>query len=141
LKNFYFQGNFGAYWILTLNYILIYFWTAIWLFYQLFIHACSEANVSKIFFSTYFPLFFSFSCEASGQTCSCVRTCLALSISYLKACRLDKYVPCPDGSFLLSLPNTHTHATFCLFYHLVSCVFSLALIPRFWHSLHIFSHS
>jgi hypothetical protein len=34
-----------------------------------------------------------------------------------------------------------THTTFCLFYHVVLCVFSLGLIPRFWHSLHIFSHS
>jgi hypothetical protein len=47
LKNFYLQGNFCAYWLLTLNYILSYFWNAIWLFYQLFIHACSEANVRK----------------------------------------------------------------------------------------------
>jgi hypothetical protein len=34
-----------------------------------------------------------------------------------------------------------THTTFCLFYHVVLCVFYLGLIPRFWHSLHIFSHS
>jgi len=47
LKNFYLQGNFCTYWLLTLNYILVYFWNAIWLFYQLFIHACSEANVKK----------------------------------------------------------------------------------------------
>jgi hypothetical protein len=39
---------------------------------------------------------------------------------------------------LLSLPNTHT--TFCLVYNVVLCVFSLGLIPRFWYSLHIFSH-
>jgi hypothetical protein len=47
LKNFYLQRKFCAYWLLTLNYILVYFWNAIWLFYQLFIHACSEANVRK----------------------------------------------------------------------------------------------
>jgi hypothetical protein len=47
LKNFNLQGNFCAYWLLTLNYILVYFWNAIWLFYQLFIHACSEAKVKK----------------------------------------------------------------------------------------------
>jgi hypothetical protein len=50
LKNFYLQGNFCAYWLLTLNYILVYFWNAIWLFYQLFIHASSEANVRKFLF-------------------------------------------------------------------------------------------
>jgi len=87
----------------------------------------------------YFPLLFSLQCEASGRTCSCVRTRSALSISYLTACRPDEYVPHPDASFLLSLPNIYI--TFCLFYHDVLCVFSLELIPRFWHSLHIFSHS
>jgi len=50
LKNFYLQENFYAYWLLTLNYILVYFWNAIWLCYQLFIHACSEANVRKFLF-------------------------------------------------------------------------------------------
>jgi hypothetical protein len=54
-------------------------------------------------------------------------------------CALIEYVPRPDASFLLSLPNTNT--TFCLFYHVVLCVFSLGLISKFWHSLHIFSHS
>lgn len=43
--------------------------------------------------------------------------------------------------FVFSAKHTHTHITFCLFYHVVLCVFSLGLIPRFWHSLHIFSHS
>jgi hypothetical protein len=124
--------------LLTLNCVLVYFWNAIWLFYQLFIHVCSEANVRKKI-SAYFPPFFSFYCEASKRTCSCVWTCSALSISYLTACRPDKYVPRSDVSFLFFLPNTHT--TFCLFYNVMLCVFSLGLIPRFWHSLHIFSHS
>jgi hypothetical protein len=50
LKNFYLQGNFCAFCLLTLNYILVYFWNAIWLLYQLFIHACSEANIREIIF-------------------------------------------------------------------------------------------
>jgi hypothetical protein len=50
LKNFYLQGNFCAYWLLTLNNILVYFWNVIWLFYQLFIHVCSEANIRNFFF-------------------------------------------------------------------------------------------
>jgi hypothetical protein len=37
--------------------ILVYFWNAIWLFYQLFIHVCSEANVREIFFCI-FPYVF-----------------------------------------------------------------------------------
>jgi hypothetical protein len=90
------------------------------------------------FCSTYFPLLFNFYCEASERTCSCVRTCLALSISYLTACRPDKYVPCPDASFLLSLPNTHT--TFYLFYHVVLCVFFSRTDPEiFAFSTHLFS--
>jgi hypothetical protein len=42
--------------------------------------------------------------------------------------------------FAFAAKHTHTHTTFCLFYHVVLCVFSLGLILRFWHSLHIFSH-
>jgi hypothetical protein len=91
------------------------------------------------FCSAHFPLLFSFYCDASRQTCSCNWMRSALSISYLTACYPDEYVPRPDENFLLSLQNTHI--TFCLFYHVVLCVFSLGLIPRFWHSLHIFSHS
>jgi hypothetical protein len=121
LKNFYLQGNFCAYWLLTLNYILVYIWNAIWLFYKLFIYACSEANIKIFFFFCIFPS--------------------ALSISYLTACRQDEYVPHLGASFLLSLPNTHTLTIFFLFYHVLLCVFSLELIPRFWHSLNIFSLS
>jgi hypothetical protein len=59
------------------------------------------------FYSAYFPLLFSFWCEASGRPCSCVQTRSALSISYLTVCRPDEFVPRPDVSFLLSLQNTH----------------------------------
>jgi hypothetical protein len=62
---------------LTLTYIFAYFWFAIWLSYQLFIHVCFEANLGKTIISTNFPLFSSFQCEASGQTYSCVRMCAA----------------------------------------------------------------
>jgi hypothetical protein len=50
IEKFLSAGNFCAYWLLTLNYILVYFWNAIWLFYQLFIHACFEANIRKFLF-------------------------------------------------------------------------------------------
>jgi hypothetical protein len=139
LKNFYLQGNFCAYWLFTLNYILIYFWNAIWLFYQLFINVCSEANVRKFLFCI-----FSFVLQLLVWS---VRTDMFLRPDALGSVNL-LFDSMPSGRvctmsglefFLLSLPNTHT--TFCLFYHLVLCVFSLGLIPRFWHSLHIFSHS
>jgi hypothetical protein len=45
------------------------------------------------------------------------------------------------GRELSAFSVKHTHTTFCTFYHVVLCVFSLGLIPKFWHSLHIFSHS
>jgi len=146
LKNLYLQGNFCAYWLLTFNYILAYFWNAIWLVYQLFIHACSEANV-MIFFFCVFPSIFQL-LVWSVRMDMFLRPDVLDSINlYLTACRPDEYVPRPHDNFLLSLPNTHTHAhththtPFCMFYHVVLCVFSLGLIPRFWHSLHIFSHS
>jgi hypothetical protein len=43
---------------LTLNYIFAYFWIAIWLSYQLFIHACFEANFRKNYFFCKFFLYF-----------------------------------------------------------------------------------
>jgi hypothetical protein len=46
-----------------------------------------------------------------------------------------------SGREFFAFSAKHTHTTFCMFYHVVLCVFSLGLIPRFWYSLHIFSHS
>jgi hypothetical protein len=43
---------------LTFNYIFAYVWIAIWLSYQLFIHACSEANFRKRYFFCKFFLYF-----------------------------------------------------------------------------------
>jgi len=137
LKNFYFQGNFCAYWLLTLNYILVYFWNAIWLFYQLFIHACSEANVRKFLFCI--SLYFSASSvkRPDGHVLTSGRARLCRSLIWQHAVRTSIYhVRMRAFCFLCQ-----THTTFCLFYHVVLCVFSLGLIPSFWYSLHIFSHS
>jgi hypothetical protein len=145
LKNFYLRGNFWAYWLLTLNYILVYFWNAIWLFYQLFIHACSEANVRKFLFCI-FPSVFQLlvwsvrmdmflSPDALGSV-----DLLSDSMPFGQVCTTSWCKP-----FAFSAKHTHTHThthtTFCLFYNVVLCVFSLGLNSRFWHSLHIFSHS
>jgi hypothetical protein len=62
---------------LTLNYILAYFWNAIWLLYQLIIHACFEAIFRKKIYSTNFPPVLDFQCEASGRCSSWVRMCKA----------------------------------------------------------------
>jgi hypothetical protein len=55
---------------LTLIYIFAYFCYAIWLFYQLIIHVCSEANFREKYFSANFSPVSDFQCEASGRTYS-----------------------------------------------------------------------
>jgi hypothetical protein len=51
-------GKFVLIEYLTLIYILAYFCNAIWLFYQLIIHACFEANFwEKYFFCKFFSSF------------------------------------------------------------------------------------
>jgi len=67
---------------LTLIYIFAYFCNAILLFYQLIIHACSEANFreeKKIYAN--FPQVSDFQCEASGWTLSYVRASVVLPSS------------------------------------------------------------
>jgi hypothetical protein len=63
--------------------------------------------------------------------------CSALSISYLTGCHLDEYVPRPDASFLLSLPNTHyvMPVLSCC----VVCVFSRTDPEILAFSAHLFS--
>jgi hypothetical protein len=48
-------GKFVLIEYLTLIYIFAYFCNAIWLLYQLIIHACSGANFWEKYFSAYFP--------------------------------------------------------------------------------------
>jgi hypothetical protein len=112
---------------------LVYFWNVIWLFYQLFIHVCSEANVRKFLFCI-FPSVFLLLVWS-------VRTRSALSISYLTACRPEEYVPRLDASFFLSLSNTHTHTHY--FLHVLSCcvvyVFSRTDLEILAFSAHLFS--
>jgi len=138
LKNFYLQGNFCAYWLLTLNYILIYFWSAIWLLYLLFIHACSEANVRKFLFCI-FPSAFQllvWSVRTDMFLCPDALGSIDLLFDNMPSGRICTMF----GRELFAFSAKHTHYFF-LFYHVVLCVFSLGLIRRFWYSLHIFSHS
>jgi hypothetical protein len=113
--NFLSAGKFVLIEYLTLSYIVAYFWCVIWLFYQLFIHACSEANFRENYFSTNFSLFSAFQCEASRRMRSCqllvwqvdhpnaliTRPDVILTSSYLSLC------------FLCHLHTT----TFLLIYH------------------------
>jgi hypothetical protein len=142
LKNFYLQGYFCAYWLLTLNYILVSFWNAIWLFYQLFIHACSKLSIiSWYLFEMLFDYFISYFCifpSIFQLLVWNVRTRSALSISYLTACRPNEFVPRPDMSFLLSLPNTYYYFLPVLSCSVV-CVFSLTDPEILAFSAHLFS--
>jgi hypothetical protein len=141
LKNFYLQGNFCAYWLLTINYILVYFWNVIWLFYQLFVHACSKANARKFLFCI-FPSTFQL-LVWRVRTDMFLRPDVLGSVNLLFDSMPSGLVCTTSGRefFAFSVKHTYTHTTFCLFYHVVLCVFSLGLIPSFWYSLHIFSHS
>jgi hypothetical protein len=122
LKNFYFQGNFCACLLWTLNYILVYFWNAIWLFYQLFIQACSEANVRRFVFSI-FPSAFQL-LVWSIQTDMFLRPDTLSYVDLLSDnMPSGRYVPRQGESFLLSLPNTYTLLLLALSCCVV-CVFS-----------------
>jgi len=139
LKNFYLQGNFCAYWLLTLNYILVYFWNAIWLFYQLFIHACSEANVRKFLFCI-FPFVFSASSVkcldrhvlASGHAWLC------RSLIWQHAVRTSTYhIQTRAFCFLW---KTHTHTLlFAILSCCVVCVFSRTDLEILAFLAHLFS--
>jgi hypothetical protein len=71
-------GKFVLIEYLTLIYIFAYFCNAIWLFYQLIIHACSEANFREKYFSAHFSPVSDFQCEASERTYSYVQTRVVL---------------------------------------------------------------
>jgi hypothetical protein len=72
-----------AYWILNSHLYLCIFCNAIWLFYQLIIHACSEANFWEKYFSANFSPVSDFQCEASERTFSYVRTSAVLPYAVL----------------------------------------------------------
>jgi hypothetical protein len=100
---------------LTLIYIFAYFCNAIWLFYQLIIHACSEANFRKKYFSANFSPASDFQCEASGWTYSYVQTRAVLPYADLEVAHPDRI---SIGLRLASLSLPYTHL--CIFIDL-SC--------------------
>jgi hypothetical protein len=108
---------------LTLIYIFVYFCNAIWLFYQLIIHVCSEANFREKYFSANFSPGSDFQCEASERTYSYVWTSAVLLYAVLAS---------------PFLPYTHLYIFIDLSLHVVC--FSRGFLPKFWHSLHISSH-
>jgi hypothetical protein len=140
LKNFYLQGNFCAYWLLTLNYILIYFWNAIWLFYQLFIHACFEPNVRKKKFM-HISLCFSASSvkRPDGHFLASGHARLCRSLIWQHAVRMSMYHVRTRAFGFLCQTHTHTHYFLPILSCCVVCIFSRTDPEILAFSAHLFS--
>jgi hypothetical protein len=136
LKNFYLQENFCAYWLLTLNYILVYFWNVIWLFHQLFIHTCSEANIRKFFciFSSVFQLL-----VWSVQTDMFLRPNVLGSVDLLSDSIPSERICTTSGRELFAFSAKHTLYFLSVLSCCVVCVFSRTDPEILVFSVHIFS--
>jgi hypothetical protein len=122
-------GKFVLIEYLTLIYIFAYFSNAIWLLYQLIIHACSEANFWEKYFSAYFPQVSDFQVWIIRTDLFFVQTRAVLPYADLAVAHLDRI---SIGLRLASLSLPYTHL--CIFIDLSCCVFFS------WISLHISSH-
>jgi len=140
-------GKFVLIEYLTLIYIFAYFCDAIWLFYQLIIHACFEANFwgkknSANFSSSFRFLVWSIQTDLFLSVKCSNGPILTPDESSLVICWPSSYHPDGISTGLrlasLSLPYTHLCIFIDLLWH-VMC-FSCGFLPRFWHSLHISSH-
>jgi hypothetical protein len=137
LKNFYLQGNFCAYSLLTLNYILVYFWNVIWLFYLLFIHACSEANVRKFLFCI-FPSAFQL-LVWSVRTDMFLRLDALSSVDLLSDSMPSRRVCTTSERELFDFSAKHTHYFLPVLSCCVVCVFSSTDPEISTFSAHLFS--
>jgi hypothetical protein len=117
---------------LTLNYIFSYFWIAIRLFYQLFIHACSEANFRENYFFCKFSSEFQiFSVKRPDG--------LALLFGRMQSCRLLIWqVDCPDtlvahlDTILTGFyPSLSFFAIFTTLHFFYSCHFVCVFLANF----------
>jgi len=129
LKIFYLQENFCAYWLLT----LIISWYIFEMLFNCFISYLymRVLHISLCFLASIVK-------RLDGHVLASGRARLCRSLIWQHAVQTSMYhVQTRAFCFLYQIHTT----TFCLFYHVVLCVFCLGLIPRFWHSLHIFSHS
>jgi len=135
LKNVFLQGNFCAYWLLTLNYILVHFWNAIWVFYQLFIHACSEANVRKKKFYIFLYVF--------QLLVWSVRTDMFLRpdvfVDLLSGSMPSGRVWTTSGHELFAFSAKHTHYFLPVLSCYVVCVFPMTDPEILAFSAHLFS--
>jgi hypothetical protein len=138
-------GKFVLIEYLTLIYIFAYFCNAIWLFYQLIIHACSEANFWEKYFSAYFPQVSNFQVWSIRTKLFFVQTRAGLPYADLAVAHPDK-ISIGLRLASLSLPYTHLCIFIDLSYHV--CFFSwispeiLAFFAHLFssHDLHCVFH-
>jgi hypothetical protein len=105
-----------------------------------------KLTLGKIIFLQIFLWFSAFPCEVSGQTCLTVWTQVALPFVNLAVDRPDELVTHQDAILtsiypLLSFSSSRTPLHF--YWFIMSCCvcFSRGFLLRFWHSLHVSSHS
>jgi hypothetical protein len=140
---FLFTGKFVLIEYLSLIYIFAYFCNAIWLFYQLIIHACSEANFWEKYFSANFSPVLDFQCEVSGWIYSYIRTSAVLPYADLAvAIRMLSDTSGQDlyrFKTCVSFSAIHTSSHFYWFI-MASCVFFSWISPEILSFFaHIFS--
>jgi hypothetical protein len=131
---------------LTLNYIFAYFELLFdCLINYLYIHVL-KLTLGKITFLQIFLWFSAFQCEASRWTRLTVRTQVALLIAHLAVDCPDEFVTRPNAILKGIYPLLSFSAS-CIplysYWIIMSCCvyFSCGFLLRFWHSLHVSSHS
>jgi hypothetical protein len=130
--------NFVLIELLTLNYISTYFLNAIWLLYQLIIHACSEADFRENNFFCKFSFSFCFLVWSIRTVSSWVRTGAAQTVGWSgdtsqceRFCRMLMWHPASEQlpykfKYRLFSPSRHTTLHFySIFLEFMSfwCVF------------------
>jgi hypothetical protein len=139
IENFLSAGKFLCLLTLnSLNYIFVYFWNAIWLFYQLFIHAYSEPNVRNFFFLYISLCFLACSVKRSnGQVLASGRARLCRSLIWQHDVQTSMY-HIQTRAFCFPC-QTHTHYFLLVLSCCVVCVFSRTDPEIFAFSAHLFS--
>jgi len=138
--NFLSTGKFVLIEYLTLNYNFAYFRNVIYLLYQLFIHACCEANFREECFFANFPPISNFQYEVSGWTYFCVWTRVAQTFGRLsdtsrhaRSCRVLTW-QWPSGripyNFKSAFSSLALHLSFCSLFLVILCV-RLMLFHKF----------
>jgi hypothetical protein len=103
-----------------------------------------KLTLRKIIIFANFPLFSAFQCEASGRTWLTVQTHAVLSIASLASGLSGSFGNTsgrnPYKFLSISFFLCHLHSI-AFFFSSFYVQFSRGFLLRFWHSLHIYSHS